>query len=139
MFENIQIYTADKYWHSILANLGAILVDSPNAADVVFDDIDMKKPISIPELQNIILDCVNNTDIIQKIFGKNVYLPVLQHKIVVALYKTPNISMPELKCALGLLPDVTTHVVENAIYQLRKIYGHDFILNQDGKYKIGCI
>lgn len=139
MFENVKIYTVDEYWKSILTDLGADVVNTPNIADVMFDNINIKKPVSIPELQNIILDCVNNTDIIHKIFGKNIYLPILQHKIVVLLYKHPNISMSDLKHELGVLPDVTTHVVENAIYQLRKVYGHDFILNQNGKYKIGCI
>ena len=45
--------------------------------------------------------------------------------------------MRELKENIGFLPDITTHTVENAVYQLRKKYGHDFILNENGKYKIG--
>ena len=139
MFENIRIYTTDKYWNSILTDLGATVTDSSNTADVIFDDMNINTPISILDLQDIVLDCVNNTDIIHKIFGKNVYLPTLQHKIVVLLYKNPDISMSDLKSALGLLPDVTTHIVENAIYQLRKVFGRDFIVNKNGKYKIGCI
>ena len=47
--------------------------------------------------------------------------------------------MRELKLAVGLSPDITTHSVENAIYQLRKTFGHDFILNENGGYKIGRI
>ena len=43
----------------------------------------------------------------------------------------------ELKRLIGLSPDITTHTVENAIYQLRKKYGRDIILNINGKYKIG--
>ena len=66
-------------------------------------------------------------------------LPALQRKIVVLLYKNPDISINELKELLGVLPNVTTHTVENAIYQLRKNYGHDFIINAKGKYKIGHI
>jgi len=139
MFENIKIYTSDEYWKHILTDLCAVVVDDPNTADIMFDNIGVRVPISVPDLQKTIFDCVNSTDIIHKVFGKNVYLPVLQHKIVVQLYKKTNMSMSELKSALGVLPDVTTHVVENAIYQLRKIYGHDFIVNENGKYKIGHI
>lgn len=139
MLNNIKIYTVDKYWAQILTDLGANITDSPNLADIVFDDINIDTPISIPELQQIIFDCTNNMDIIVKIFGKNVYLPTLQHKIIVLLDKNNGLSITDIKNALGVLPDVTTHVVENAIYQLRKTYGHEFIVNNNGKYTIGHI
>ena len=139
MFKDIKIYASDKYWQHIFANLGAVITDSKNTADVVFDDIDINAPISVADLQSIIFNCSNNQDIITNIFGHYVILPKLQHKILVALYKNPNISMQKLKELLGVLPDVTTHTVENAVYQLRKNYGHDFIQNTDGKYKIGRI
>lgn len=139
MAENIKIYATDKCWQHILADLGAVLVDSPNIADVVFDDMGIQKPVSIPHLKSIIFDSLDNRDIIENVLGQYVVLPVLQHKIVVLLYKNPDISMNELKKLLGVLPNVTTHTVENAIYQLRKNYGHDFILNTKGKYKIGHI
>lgn len=137
MFQGIKIYASDRYWNQIFADLGAEIVDSKNAADVIFDDIDIKPPISMPDLQNIIFDCCNNTDIIHKIFGKDVTLSALQHRIVVLLYKNPDITMRDLKNALGLTPDVATHAVETAIYQLRKTYGHDFIQNIDGGYRLG--
>lgn len=137
MFKGIKIYTSDKYWNHIFTDLGADIVDSGNTADVVFDDIDVKAPVSLAELQNIIFNRRNNTDIIQKIFGTDVVLSGLQHRIVVLLYKNPGITMRELKDALGVAPDVATHAVENAVYQLRKIYGRDFIQNIDGGYRIG--
>ena len=135
--ENIRIYTSDKYWHQIFSDLGLIVVDSPNLADVVFDDIDVETPISIMNLQTLILNHVDNADIIHKIFGKDVVLSNLQRKLIVFLYKNPDITMRELKIALGVSPDITTHSVETAIYQLRKKYGHNFIINTNGKYKIG--
>lgn len=137
MMENIRIYTSDKYWHQIFSDLGLIVVDSPNLADVVFDDIDVETPISIMNLQTLILNHVDNADIIHKIFGKDVVLSNLQRKLIVFLYKNPDITMRELKIALGVSPDITTHSVETAIYQLRKKYGHNFIINTNGKYKIG--
>lgn len=140
MLENIKIYTSDICWNHILTDLGAVLVDNPNIADVVLDDIDIKAPISVVDLQKIILDCLNNQDIIKDVFGDNdIVLPTLQHKIVVLLYKNSGITMNELKNALGVMPGVTTHAVETAVYQLRKKYGHDFIQNTNGKYKIGRI
>ena len=139
MFKDIKIFASDKYWQHIFADLGAIVVDSKNTADVVFDDIDVNAPISVTDLQSIIYGCSDNQNIIIDIFGHYIVLPQLQHKIIVVLYKNPNISISKLKELLGFLPNVTTHTVENAIYQLRKVYGHDFIQNINGKYKIGHI
>lgn len=139
MLENIKIYTSDKYWNLILTDLGACVVDNPDIADVIFDDIAIQNPISVDELQALILSQFNNNDIIRDVFGCDIVLPQLQRKIVVALYKQPNIQINELKKAVGLTPDITTHSVENAIYQLRKTFGHDFILNENGGYKIGRV
>ncbi len=137
MIENIKVYTSDKYWRQIFTDLGMVVVATPNLADVVFDDIDIETPISIMDLQALILNHFDNSDIIHKIFGKDVVLSNLQRKLIVFLYKNPDITMRELKTALGMSPDITTHSVETAIYQLRKKYGHDFIINENGKYKIG--
>lgn len=139
MLSNIKIYTSDKYWNRILTDLGANVVDSADVADVIFDDIEINAPISVDDLQGLVLSQFNNNDIISDVFGRDVVLPELQRKIVVALYKNPNIQMRELKLAVGLSPDITTHSVENAIYQLRKTFGHDFILNENGGYKIGRV
>ena len=35
------------------------------------------------------------------------------------------------------MPNMTTHAVDTAIYQLRKNYGKDFIQNKNGVYIIG--
>lgn len=139
MLENIKIYTSDKYWHRILSDLNANLVDAPDDSDVVFDDIKFNTPVSVCDLQKLILNQFNNNDIITAVFGRYVVLPSLQRKIIVALYKNPNIQIGELKLAVGLSPDVATHSVENAIYQLRKVFGHEFIINENGGYRIGRI
>jgi hypothetical protein len=139
MVENIKIYATDECWRHIFTDLGATVVDMPNIADVVFDDAGLDLPVSVAQLKSIIFESMDNRDVIIDVFGKYVVLPTLQHKIVVALYKNPDMSIGELKERLGFLPDVTTHTVENAIYQLRKTYGHDFIKNAGGKYKIGHV
>ncbi len=137
MLENVKIYASDEYWKHILADLGATIVDNANIADVVFDDIKVAAPIAATDLCGLIFSNINNDEIIRQIFGADVILPTLQHKIVVLLYKNPDISMCDLKKAIGVLPGVSSHTVETAVYQLRKKYGHDFIVNTDGKYKIG--
>ena len=129
MASNIKIYATD--------DLGAVVVDSKNIADVVFDNMNVNLPISVSHLKSVIFASLDNRDIIKNVFGQYVVLPALQHKIIVLLYKNPDISINELKELLGVLPNVTTHTVENAIYQLRKKYGHDFIINTKGKYNIG--
>lgn len=139
MADTVKIYTCDECWKHIFTDLGADVVDTPNIADVNFDDIKISKPISVAELQGIILNYSGNQDIIANVFGKYVLLPRLHQKIIVLLYKNPNISMNELKSYLGVLPDVATHTVENAIYQMRKNYGREFIINNAGKYKLGHI
>lgn len=137
MLDNIKIYSSDRYWQHIFADLGAIVVDNQNTADVVFDDVATNAPVYVDDLKKIIFECLDYNDVIIAVFGHYIILPILQRKIVVSLYKNPNISMRELKENIGFLPDITTHTVENAVYQLRKKYGHDFILNENGKYKIG--
>lgn len=137
MASNIKIYATDEYWRHIFTDLGAVVVDSKNIADVVFDNKDVNLPISVSQLKSVIFASLDNRDIIKNVFGQYVVLPALQHKIIVLLYKNPDISINELKELLGVLPNVTTHTVENAIYQLRKKYGHDFIINTKGKYNIG--
>lgn len=139
MDETVKIYTADECWKHIFTDLGMVVVDAPNVADVNFDDIETPNPISVDELKHIVFSHLDNQDIITDVFGRYVVLPNLQQKIIICLYKNPDISMNELKTNLGFLPDMTTHAVENAIYQLRKNYGHDFILNSKGKYKLGHI
>ena len=139
MLESVKIYTSDVVWQHIFVNLGLGIADSQNVADVNFDEIGLDSPVSVNDLKKIIYDSLDNRNILTSVFGHYVVLPKLQHKIIVLLYKNPNITMRQLKDMLGIAPDITSHAVENAVYQLRKNYGHDFIQNTDGKYRIGHI
>lgn len=139
MLENIKIYTSDIYWHQILSDLGASVVDSANIADMSFDDIKIDTPISVMDLTNVILKAADNSDIIRCVFGKDVKLSHLQHRLIVMLYKNQNITMRDIKNVLGMSPDIATHAVETAIYELRKKYGYGIIENINGKYKIGHV
>ena len=59
MLNNVSIFSSDKYWQQIFADLGAKIADSQNFADVVFDDINIATPIRLSDLQRIIFDEMN--------------------------------------------------------------------------------
>lgn len=137
MLTGVKIYTSDKIWRQILSDLNATVLDAPNAIDVDFDNLRIKKIISPLELKSAILNAMDNSHIIAAVFKKGVSLPQLQSQIITCLYKTGGMTVDELKCALGYAPDASTHTVDTAIYQLRRAYGRDFIVNNDGVYSIG--
>ena len=137
MLTGIRIYSSDVVWRHILADLNAVVLDAPDTAEVNLDDISLEIPVSALDLKAVILSALDNTKILQDIFGKAVYLPQLQAQIVVWLYKTGGLSLNALKKVLGYMPNMTTHAVDTAIYQLRKNYGKDFIQNKHGVYIIG--
>lgn len=137
MLTGIRIYSSDVVWRHILADLNAVVLDAPDTAEVNLDDISLEIPVSALDLKAVILSALDNTKILQDVFGKAVYLPQLQAQIVVWLYKTGGLSLNALKKVLGYMPNMTTHAVDTAIYQLRKNYGKDFIQNKNGVYIIG--
>lgn len=137
MLTGIRIYSSDVVWRHILADLNAVVLDAPDTAEVNLDDISLDIPVSALDLKAVILSALDNTKILQDVFGKAVYLPQLQAQIVVWLYKTGGLSLEALKKVLGYMPNMTTHAVDTAIYQLRKNYGKDFIQNKNGVYIIG--
>ena len=94
-------------------------------------------PISPIQLKAALLDAADSSNIIRKIFGTNVRLSNLHTQIVVQLYKSGGMNAATLKSVMGYSADAATHTVDTAIYQLRKLYGHDFIINENGVYKIG--
>ena len=137
MLTGVRIYTSDKIWRQILTDLNATVLDAPNVIDIDFDEFRIKKTITPLELKSFILKAMDNSHIIASVFGKDMSLPQLQSQIIACLYKTGGMTVDQLKCALGYSPDASTHTVDTAIYQLRRAYGRDFILNTDGVYSLG--
>jgi len=137
VLKDIRIFSADKIWRKILADFDAVVPDSPDTADINLDDLELVLPVSALNLKTAILEGLDKTEVLQKIFGKPVNLSELQTKIVVWLYKSGEMSAVDLKNVSGYSPDMATHAIDTAIYQLRKIYGRDFIQNKDGKYRLG--
>ena len=137
MLKGIRIYSADAVWRNILRDLGATVLDAPTSSDIVLDSLNISMPVSILELKATLLDAADNSKIIRKLFGTSVRMSALHARIIVQLYKSGGMSSGELKTALGYSADATTHTVDTAIYQLRKLYGHDFIVNENGVYRIG--
>ncbi|MDR1337921.1 MAG: hypothetical protein LBJ73_02740 [Rickettsiales bacterium] len=139
MLQGVRIYTTDAVWRKVLQDLGAMIVDGASVADVDFDSLDIPSPVFPMKLKSIILASIDKAqrDIMEKVFHMPVALPRLQMRIVVLLHQTGGMFINDLKNVLGILPDVATHAIDTAIYQLRKTYGRDFIKNDNGKYSIG--
>ncbi len=139
MFQGVRIFSSDAIWRQILTDLGAVVLDAPNAVDLNFDELDIPAHVSLMQLKSIILGALDDTQTIYKLFGRHVQMPRMQMNIVAHLYKTGGLTMAELKEAMGFAPDVATHTLDTAIYQLRKTHGRDFIINENGVYKIGSV
>ena len=137
MLNGIRVYSADPFWRNILNDLGATVLDTPNTTDLNFDSLHIVMPVSPIQLKSALLDATDYSNVIRKIFGKNVHLSALHAQIIVMLYKSGGIDAGTLKSALGYSADATTHTVDTAIYQLRKMFGHEFIINENGVYRIG--
>ncbi len=139
MLNGIRIFTSNNTWRRILACLDASIVTDPKFADVNIDSMKLGGTVSSIELKSLILQRIddNQQKILKQVFGGTVALPRLQMQIIVLLYQTGGMSAGDLKTILGYVPDVATHTIDTAIYNLRKAYGRDFIKNKDGKYFIG--
>ncbi len=137
MLTGVRIYCSDPIWRQILNDLNATVLDVPSATDLNFDDIQITDTVSPIELHTAILNAADSGRLLRQVFGTDVSLPRIQSQIVVALYKSGGMTAAELKNALGYAPDVATHTVDTAIYQLRKLYGRGFIKNINGVYRLG--
>lgn len=120
-----------------MTEMGATIVDSAALADVNLDAMNMARPITVADLKVAIIRAAENEHIIHTILGADATLSRGLARLVVLLYKTGGMRADELKAALGYSRDATTHAIEAAVYQLRKLYGHDFIQNDKGVYKLG--
>lgn len=137
MLQDIRIFTTDEVWRQILTAMSATIVNDVHLADVNLDAIGIEPQISALELKALILNTLelNQQAIIEHIFGRPVHLSALQMQIVVLLYQTGGMSAHDLRSVLA--PNIATHTIDTAIYQLRKVYGRDFVKNENGKYFIG--
>jgi len=139
MLSGFKIFSSDPVWQQIVTELGAAVTTDSVLCDVNLDALNLKTPVSPSLLKSSIIAATDNTAIIDSVFGEHVSLSHIQSQIVTLLYKSGGMSADDLKVALGYAPDATTHSVETAIYELRKLYGHDFIKNINGIFKLGRI
>ena len=137
MLSGIRIYASDNIWRQILADLGATVMPAPDAGIINFDNIVLCECPSPMELKSAILAASDSSDILYTVFGQHTVLPHIQTQIVALLHKTGGMSIGQLKNALGYAPDVSTHALDTAIYQLRQKYGRGFIKNTNGVYSLG--
>lgn len=140
MLQGVKIFSSDPIWRNILSELGAMVSDAPNAAYLDFDSLGLSYPATPIAIQTAIQNAIDgNIQLLQNIFGRAVQLPRVQAQIVILLHKTGGISASDLRVALGYSPTATTHALDTAIYQLRKTFGRDFIINENGIYKLGRV
>lgn len=137
MLTGIRIFTSDKIWRQILTDFNATLVDSAILADVDLDSLELNAQITPLELKTMIIAALDDAEVLNSIFGQPVSLSPIQRQIIVRLQKSGGMSADELKLALGYAHDTTTHTVDTAIYGLRKLFGRDFIINENGIFRIG--
>lgn len=137
MLKGIRVFSADGVWCDILRDLCATVPDTPINTDINLDSLNISMPVSPLELKAALIDASDASKIMHKVFGKNVRLSHLHTQIIVHLYKSGGMDAVTLKTALGYSRDAATHTVDTAIYQLRKMYGRDFIINENGVYRIG--
>ena len=139
MLSGFKIFSSDPVWQQIVTELGGTVTTDSVLCDVNLDTLNLKTPVSPSLLKSSIIAATDNTAIIDSVFGEHVSLSHIQSQIVTLLYKSGGMSVDNLKVALGYAPDATTHSVETAIYELRKLYGRDFIKNINGIFKLGRI
>ena len=137
MLNGVRIFTKDEIWRQILADFGATVTDVPSVTDVNFDDLSISEIITPLQLKAAILSATDSRCILTGIFGTYVSLPQLQAGIIILLHKSGGMRYTELRSALGFVPNITSHAVDTAIYQLRQKFGREFIINTDGVYKLG--
>ncbi len=137
MLNGVRIFTSDKIWRQILADFGATVTDAPAITEVNFDDLKITDIVTPMQLKACILAVADNSHVLFDIFGQCVILPYLQTQIIVLLHKTGGMRYSNLRTALGVMPDTTSHAIDTAIYQLRQRFGRDFIKNIEGVYKLG--
>lgn len=121
-----------------MRDLGATITDE-SSSDIDFDLLNLPQPTSPIAIKAAVMDAMDNTDMLMKIFGRPVSLSRMQSQIVMLLYKSGGMSSAQLRTEMGYAPDTSTHAIDTAIYQLRRNFGRDFIRNNDGIYQIGRI
>ncbi|MBO5740255.1 MAG: helix-turn-helix domain-containing protein [Alphaproteobacteria bacterium] len=137
MLNGVRVYTSDRIWRQILADFGATVLDAPTITCLNFDTLELSDIVSPMQLKSLILSATDNTNIITQIFGRRVSLSALQTQIIALLHKAGGLSYQDLRTAMGFAPDVATHTIDTAIYQLRQKYGRDIIQNINGVYRLG--
>lgn len=137
MLTGIRVFASDLVWQDILKQMNATMVDDPSLADANLDNMQIDVPVTPMQLKSLIISESDNSKVLNTVFGRPVRLSALQTQIVVKLFKSGGMSAEKLKVALGYAQNTKTHAVDTAIYGLRKLYGRNFIKNDNGVFKLG--
>ncbi|MCL2017255.1 MAG: hypothetical protein FWG80_00565 [Alphaproteobacteria bacterium] len=139
MLTGITFWTDDEIWRGILTDLGASFVAS-DAADLIFNPKEYAGVMNLLELKSKIMADIDTllTRAVHRTKGKNPNLSRYQAKIITLLERAggAGVRADTLRAAMGYSPGVNTRALDTAIYNLRKIFGTDFIKTENGKYKL---
>ena len=139
MLSGFRIYSSDIVWRQILADLNATVLYAPIVTELNLDTLVFSQPISCMELKELLISAQDKHAILNQVFGRHVSLSNIQAQLVSVLFQSGGMRLADLKDALGYAPNTSTHAIDMAIYQLRKTFGHDFIVNNKGVYRLGRI
>jgi hypothetical protein len=150
MINEITFWTDDKVWRGILSDLGAVFAPR-DTADVIWCPPHPAfakgygglrrgaPPLRGGHIKAEILRLrdLRESQILKKVCG-NTSVSEAQKKLIIALYRAGEngASADELQQQLGYAIGAKTNAANTAIYQLRKIFGKEFIRNEGGRYKL---
>ncbi len=139
MLDKVRIFCSDIFWLGILSDLDAVIVTDKNDG-VDFDKIAPVGAVSMSHLKEIILDEIENEwrKIEHEVFGKKVTVSELQKQILIALYKLDGATMQRLRESINTTT-ISNHALDNAVHELRRTFGREFIRCENGKYFINNI
>ena len=138
MTDAIKFWTKDKIWAGILTDMGFVAADAPQDADFVWAP--PHGPLTAIDLRGEILRQIDAARIADlcRIFGDRAdTVGGVQEKIALFLHRRGGLTIRQMNEFLGYSADTKTHTVDTAIYQLRRAFGPDFILCNNGVYTLG--
>ena len=137
MLSGITFWTSDKIWHGILADLGAAPA-GPDLADLVFAPEEYAGAPTVLELKSKIVAEIDRerAAAVKKACGATASVSTVQAKIICLLERAGKrgVSAEVLRRAMGYSPGANTRALDTAVYNLRKIFGADFIKTEKGKF-----
>ena len=138
MPNTVQFWTDDKIWAGILTDMGYAVADATHGADFIW--MPPSGPLTPMELRGEVLGQIDAARIadMRAIFGERANtVGGVQEKIALMLYRRGGLTIRQINEFLGYSAETKTHTADTAIYQLRRTFGNQFIMCNNGIYSLG--